>query len=214
VSRRLRIPSMALGLVGCLLAAGLVRELLAAHPLPPPPAPRAARPAPVSAVAATVTAPPSAAGYGVIAAKNLFSPSRSEAPTGPVVAASPRPVLHGVVVDGPKSRAYVEDPLIKHTFGYAVGDAVGGGRVESIAADRVVIGRGDGLIEVLLHDPSKPKPTAPAAAPAPPAPAPAVMAPGSTAQPGPIPAAPAMSSPAVPVAAPRPPEPGSRAERR
>ena len=58
-------------------------------------------------------------------------------------------------MDGPKSRAYLEDPLLKRTFGYAVGDTVGGGRVESIAADRVVIGRGEGLLEVLLHDPSR-----------------------------------------------------------
>ena len=158
MSGRLRILNTSLGLAACLLAAGLARELVAAHPLPPPPAPRAARPAAATGAAATSTAPPSAAGYGVIVAKNLFSPSRTEAPAGPVVAAGPKPVLHGVVMDGPKSRAYLEDPLLKRTFGYAVGDTVGGGRVESIAADRVVIGRGEGLLEVLLHDPSKPRP--------------------------------------------------------
>ena len=85
--------------------------------------------------------------------KNLFSPSRSEAPAGPVVAAGPRPLLHGVVMDGPKSRAYLEDPTVKRTFGYAVGDAVNGGRVQSIGEDRVVIARPDGLVEVLLQDP-------------------------------------------------------------
>ena len=118
-----------------------------------------------TATAPSVSAPLSAAGYSVIATKNLFSPSRTEAPAGPVATAGPKPVLHGVVVDGPKSRAYLEDPVVKRTFGYAVGDILGGGRVESITADRVVIGRGDGSVEVLLRDPSKPRPattTAPA----------------------------------------------------
>ena len=82
-------------------------------------------------------------------------------------------------MDGPKSRAYLEDPVVKRTFGYAVGDTLGGGRVESIAADRVVIGRGDGSVEVLLHDPSKPRPTPPAPGPA--GGAPAGAAPSGTA---------------------------------
>ena len=209
MSGRLRILNTSLGLVACLLAAGLARELLAAHPLPPPSAPRAARPAAATGAAATSTAPPSAAGYGVIVAKNLFSPSRTEAPAGPVVAAGPKPVLHGVVMDGPKSRAYLEDPLLKRTFGYAVGDTVGGGRVESIAADRVVIGRGEGPLEVLLHDPSKPRAAPTSAGPAGPG-VPAVPAPGAAAPS----AAPAPATPAAPAAAARPPEPARRADRR
>lgn len=166
MARRLLLLNAAVGLLGCLFAAELTRELLAARPLPVPPAPRAAAPAPASAAASPASSPAPAA-YGVIAAKNLFSPSRSETPAGPVLAAGPKPLLHGVVVDGPKSRAYLEDPQLKRTFGYAIGDPVGGGRVESIGADRVVIARPDGLLEVLLQDPSKPK-----AAPTPPAPGP------------------------------------------
>jgi hypothetical protein len=203
VSAPLRTLNIALGLVACLLAVGLSRELLAAHPLPPPPVPRTSRPTPT--VAPSATAPPSA-GYGVISAKNLFSASRSEAPAGPVAAAGPRPVLHGVVVDGPKSRAYLEDPAAKRTFGYAVGDTLGGGRVESIAADRVVIGRGDGSVEVLLRDPSKPRPT-------PSTPVLAGGAPAGAAPAGPATAAPATSPPAEPEPARRGPGLGSRAER-
>lgn len=190
MSGRLRTLNVALALASCLLATGLARELLATRPLPPPPVPRPARPA-TTATMPSASAP-SATGYGVIATKNLFSASRTEAPAGAAAAAGPRPVLHGVVVDGPKSRAYLEDPVVKRTFGYAVGDTLGGGRVESITADRVVIGRGDGSVEVLLRDPSKPRPATTAPAPG------GSLAGGAPS--GPIPAFPA-GSPAASAAA-------------
>lgn len=205
MSGPLRMLNIALALGGCLLAAALTRELVAAHPLPSPPVPRATR-AVATAPPPSASAPPSTAGYGVITTKNLFSASRSETAAGPVAAAGPRPVLHGVVLDGPKSRAYLEDPLVKRTFGYAVGDTLGGGRVESIAADRVVIGRGDGSVEVLLRDPSKPRPTPPAPGPA--GGAPAGAAPSGTAT------TPSATPPTnEPAPAPRGPGFGPRAER-
>jgi hypothetical protein len=182
VARRLLLLNIVLGLLCCLFAAALARELLAAHPLPAPPAPRGTRPAAVPAPASPASAP-TPASYGIVAAKNLFSPSRSEAPAGPVTAVGPKPLLHGVVVDGPKSRAFLEDPVVKRTFGYAVGDTIGGGRIESISADRVVIGRTDGLVEVLLQDPGKPKATTPVVPSPTAAAAPAAVAParaGST----------------------------------
>ena len=205
MSGPLRMLNIALAIGGCLLAAALTRELVAAHPLPSPPVPRATR-AVATAPPPSASAPPSTAGYGVITTKNLFSASRSETAAGPVAAAGPRPVLHGVVLDGPKSRAYLEDPLVKRTFGYAVGDTLGGGRVESIAADRVVIGRGDGSVEVLLRDPSKPRPTPPAPGPA--GGAPAGAAPSGTAT------TPSATPPTnEPAPAPRGPGFGPRAER-
>jgi hypothetical protein len=113
-----------------------------------------------------------------------------------VVAAGPKPLLHGVVMDGPTSRAYLEDPTVKRTFGYAVGDTVGGGRVQSISEDRVVIARPDGLVEVLLQDPAKPKLAVPAAAAATPAPPAAPAAPGVPASR--VPAAPPVPPRATP----------------
>ncbi|HEX4993938.1 MAG TPA: hypothetical protein VFX87_03175 [Methylomirabilota bacterium] len=158
MARRWLILDILIGAVGCLLAAGLIRELSTARPLPAPPA---ARPAPSTPVSAPAPASQQGAQiYGGIATKNLFHPGRSEALAGPVVATGSKPLLHGLVMDGPKSRAYLEDPVAKRTFGYAVGDTVGSGRLQSISHDRVVIAGPDGPTEVLLQDASKPKPVA------------------------------------------------------
>jgi len=156
VSRRLLALNILVGALACLFAVGLIRELITTRPVPAPPAARPASPTPVSA-------PPPSQGtqaYGGIATKDLFHPSRSEALAGPVVATGSKPLLHGLVMDGPKSRAYLEDPVAKRTFGYAVGDTIGSGRVQSISQDRVVIAGPDGPTEVLLQDPSKPRPVA------------------------------------------------------
>jgi hypothetical protein len=98
------------------------------------------------------------AAYSQIATKNLFSPGRSEAvAVAAMVAPGSKPILHGVVVDGDRRRAFLEEPPAKQVFGYSVGDTIAGGRVESIGPDRVVIVRPGGPVEVLLQDPSKPK---------------------------------------------------------
>jgi len=166
VSRRLLAVNVLVVLLGCVFTAGLVHELLTPLRLPPPSPPR---PAPPARLAPPAPAQPAvAASYGIVASRNLFSPTRSEAAAGPAVAAGPKPFLHGVVMNGSKSRAFLEDPVAKRTFGYSVGDTVAGGRVQSISDDRVIIARPDGLVEVLLQDPAKPRP-APAASGAPPA---------------------------------------------
>jgi hypothetical protein len=154
--RRLLILNILLGAVSCLFAVVLIREVLVVHPLPPPPV---LRPTPPASLPPT-TAPEAVASFGAIAAKNLFSPSRSEMMADAVVA-GPKPVLHGVVMDGEKRRAYLEDRVTKRIMGYAVGDSIGGGRLQAIRSDRVLIGRPQGMVEVLLQDPSKPKPAAP-----------------------------------------------------
>lgn len=166
MSRRLAAVNGLVALLGCLFAAALVRELLTPPRLPPPSAPRAAQPARTVPPAPAPAVP--ADSYAVVASRNLFSPSRSETAAGPAVAAGPKPFLHGVVMNGGKSRAFLEDPVAKRTFGYSVDDAVAGGRVQSIGVDRVIIARPGELLEVLLQDPAKPRPapTTPVAGPA------------------------------------------------
>jgi len=162
VSRRFLVLNVLLGALGCLFAAGLIRELGAGRTLPSNPAPRAGQSAPEAGATAAGEPVPIGA-YQTIAIKNLFSPARSET-LATVAAPGPKPVLHGVMLDGPKSRAYLEEPPARRVFGYAVGDTIAGGRLDSIGPDRVVITRPEGPVEVLLHDPSKPRPVAPAAA--------------------------------------------------
>jgi hypothetical protein len=133
--------------------------------------------APAGSARATPPAPATA--YAVVAERNLFSPSRSEVtpePPKPTVAVptvaaappAPKPRLHGVIIGrdgGP--RAYLEDPRTRKTFAYTVGDTVAESRVEQIGTDRVVLRRGPETFEVLLRDPSKPRPPPVPAAPAP-----------------------------------------------
>ena len=163
MSRRLLIVNVLVGALGCLFAAGLIRELGTGHPLPPVLAPRAIRYAP-EADGAAAGQPVPLVTYQTIATKNLFNAGRSEVIVAAVAPPGPKPVLHGVMLDGPKSRAYLEEPPAKRVFGYAIGDTIAGGRLDSIGPDRVVITRPEGPVEVLLHDPSKPRPVAPAAA--------------------------------------------------
>jgi hypothetical protein len=196
LSRRLLALNVALGIVSVVLAVGIVRTLVAKRPLPPPSGSRVmSAPAPAAAPEASDAGP---SAYTVIAARNLFNPSRSE--TAGVAAAAPvaKPVLHGVVIDGAKSRAFLEDPSFKRVAGYSVGDAVGGGTLQKISDDRVVIARPEGVVEVLLQDPSKPRPaptaTAAQAGPVPAGTVPAGPVPAGSAQAGPPQAGPPPDS--------------------
>ncbi|HEY8202788.1 MAG TPA: hypothetical protein VII47_15720 [Actinomycetota bacterium] len=150
--------------VAVFLAVWLVRDLAATRPLPPPVARKAAGAAVPEDAPPENTAQDRLTAYNVIVAKYLFNPSRTEgAPevAKPVVPLPPKPVLLGVVVDGPSSRAYLEDPSTKRVFGYQVGDSVAGGKLEKITDDRIQITRSDGMMDVLLRDPAKPRPPAP-----------------------------------------------------
>ena len=176
MSRRLLVVNVLLGIVSVALATGIVRTLVVKRSLPLPAAARVASAPPPAA--ASASADPGLSSYAVIASRNLFNPARSETLA---TAAAPvsKPILHGVVLDGAKSRAFLEDPAVKRVAGYSVGDTIGGGRIERISDDRVVIARPEGLLEVLLQDPSKPRPAPTSAAPASPTLAPPQTAPGA-----------------------------------
>ena len=204
MTRRVLCLEITLGVLSGVLVAALIEQLFTARPLPAPPRPRAVRPA--AALATAPAVPVEAGSPEVIGARNLFSSTRTEAASGPVAGRGPRPVLHGVVVDGTRSRAFVEDAQLRRAFGYAVGDALGGGRLQSIGPDRIVIAGVDGRLEVPLRDPTRPKPTPPSA-PAASVPPPAAL----SSSPGGEPAAAALSETSPTTASPsRDPDPALR----
>jgi hypothetical protein len=171
----------------------IARQLMAPMPMPQagksrPPAGQPERPADAN------RAP--AAAYNVVASKNLFSPTRTEAPVSPVTAAIanvPKPNLFGIVLRDGAPIAYLEDPTTKRVSGYRIGDAVAGGTVQAINADSVSITRPDGKLDVRLRDPGKPRPpagpataaTAPGAQPVAAQPLPGVIPPALTPPPQP-----------------------------
>jgi len=199
MSRRLLALNVVLAIVSIALAAGMVRTLIVRRALPTPGAPRTVTvPAP-----ATQNSDSDPSGYAVIAARNLFNPNRSE--TTAAVAPVAKPILHGVVINGVKSRAFLEDPAAKRIAGYSAGDMIGDGKIQRISDDRVVIAKPEGLLEVLLRDPSKPKAPAVTAAPTQQAPTqqvPTQQVPTQQASPGaptPPPEVPSQIAPSAPV---------------
>lgn len=197
--RRLLVLNAVLAILCLVFAVGIVRTLLVKHPVPGP-APAAQRAAAASQPTATTEAGnPGLDAFAVIAAQNLFNPGRSETAVAAAVSVA-KPILHGVVIHGAQSRAYLEDPTAKRVAGYSVGDTMGGGKIQKIADDRVVIARPEGLIEVLLQDPSKPRPAptapaVPAGAAAPGQLAPGQVAPGQVVSP--VPGPPATQPPST-----------------
>jgi hypothetical protein len=193
VGRKLLVLNVLLAGVSLFCVAFIVEQL--GFSSPPAPAARPRPPAAAGpAAAATPAAPrPPAAAYNVVATRNVFSPTRTETTEAPGAGAALAVVklnLHGVVLRDTNPIAYLEDPLTKRVAGYRIGDTIAGGKVEAIAADRVVITRPEGTVDVRLRDPSKPRP-------APPAPA---AAPGAPGVPG---APPAVGPPRVPIQQPQ-----------
>lgn len=173
MDRKLLVLNVVLGGVSVFCIAFIVQHLVFAPPSAAPARPRPPA-APVGGVAPAPEAPrPPAQAYGVVATRNVFSPTRTEAtaafPGGGAALAGVKPNLYGVVLRDTNPIAYIEDPLTKRVAGYRLGDSIAGGTVATIAADRVVITRPEGEVDVRLRDPSKPRPAPPAPAAAPPA---------------------------------------------
>jgi hypothetical protein len=165
MSRGLIVLNAAFALIALTAIGYVVRELRAPAPAPDVarrPVPAAAPAVPAARAAAET--PPGA--YGVVAARNLFSPTRTEAPPSPVAAGptTVKPSLYGILVSDTFLVAYLEDPITKRVAGYRIGDSVAGGKLTQIAADFVVLNRPDGDVNVRLREPFKPR-SAPAAVP-------------------------------------------------
>jgi hypothetical protein len=216
MSRRLLAINALLGIISLMSVGFIVKHLATSRTVS---APRS-RPATTAAGPATTAEEPRlpAQAYNVVATRNLFNPSRTETAVastagGPVLNIV-KPNLHGVVLRDGSPIAYLEDPMTKRIAGYRIGDPIAGGTVQTISADAVVIARPDGMVDVRLRDPSKPRPQPAAAPPQPGAPGQQPV-PGVVAPPLPTPQ-PTPGGPVVPprafVPPPTPPVPGVQSE--
>jgi len=164
--RRLTLVTVLLVALALTFAGLIARELMI---VPRAPAPRPQPAASVAAAPTTTPAAPAAAApnYTVVASRNLFSPTRSEAPVAPATPPPPPPVLpkpnlFGVILIEGTPVAYLEDPVSKRVARYRVGDSVAGGTVKAIESDTVMLLRPEGQVTVRLHDPTRPRAAAPA----------------------------------------------------
>ncbi len=165
ISRRASTLNVVLGAVAVGFAAYIAWEVFRPAPSSGPPTrSKAATVAPVATPSGR-PAPEPAGSWSVIASRNPFSPSRGEAPVTAAQALNvPKPNLYGIVLKDGAPFAYIEDPATKRVAAYRIGDAVAGGTVQKIARDGIVLARPEGVIDVRLHDPGKPRPAAPAPA--------------------------------------------------
>lgn len=163
MSRRLLGLNILLAVLSLLFVTYIVRQVTQPGPVA---APRPSAPTPAATPRAPAPAP-SPQTYSIVSARNLFSPSRSETTTTQAAihaaTAVRKPNLYGVLLTDGLRIAYLEDPATRRVTSYQPGDSIGGGTVETISGDRIVILRPEGKMEVLLHDPSRPRAAAPPA---------------------------------------------------
>jgi Type II secretion system protein C len=198
--RKLLIINVLLLLIAGASLAFIARQLMTPTPMPMPARTRPTNPTPPAR--GEEAGPGLGGAYTSVAARNLFSPTRTEAPpTTTTAATSPavKPNLFGIILRDGAPVAYLEDPTTKRVAGYRVGDTMAGGTVQTISADSVVIARPDGNMDVRLRDPGKPRAAPVAAAPGAPAAQPVA---GAAALPGVIPPAPGVLVPGAGLAQP------------
>ena len=122
------------------------------HPQPPP--------ASNGEQASAADTPERIETFSIIFLKNLFSESRSERTMARTARADvpvpPKPALHGIVIDGAESIAYMVEQGSRRVLRYRVGDMIAGGRLIKISEEGVALRRADGQVEILLNDPTKP----------------------------------------------------------
>ncbi|HSF04457.1 MAG TPA: hypothetical protein VLG10_01575 [Methylomirabilota bacterium] len=205
MSRHALTLNVVLGAIAIGFATYIAWEVLRPAPSGGPQArSKSGTPPPVAAIPAR-PAPEPAGSWSVITSRNPFSPSRSEAPLtgalgGPALNV-PKPNLYGIVLKDGAPFAYIEDPVTKRVAAYRIGDAVAGGTVQKIARDGIMLARPEGVIDVRLHDPGKPRPAAPTPAAA------ASPSPATPPLPGvvpPVAAGPQTQAPAEAVPPPQP----------
>jgi hypothetical protein len=89
-----------------------------------------------------------------LAPEPIASPSGHAASVltaSPILASGAQPILRGIfLVEGGYGRAYLEDPRTGTITAYALGDTVGDSRIERIQEDRVVLQRGNELVQLRL----------------------------------------------------------------
>lgn len=159
------------------------------------------------------------ADYAVISDRNLFHPERKIPPEKQPEKATPKPevFLYGTLITGEASYAFIEDKKAPHStegrgkrqLVLKKGASLGGYRLDTIEANRIVLVKGEEKVVVMLDDRGKKRSDeSPAASAA------ARPFPGGTAPPPVKPASPqAMPSSAPPVVSSGPPvaSPGPRA---
>lgn len=192
--KRLFLLNVVLVTAAAVFSVQIIRTLLTSPQLPTAP-PLAAR----QVERPPAEEPPRAASplatYDVVAARNLFSPNRSETVTAAVSSVG-KPLLYGIVFKDGVPVAFLEDPVTRRVAEYKLGDQVAGGRLERIEADRIVIRRGQEQLEVFLRDPAKPK-SATTAQPGVPTFQPPMLAPSPQVQTPPPPPAPQPIAPNI-----------------
>ena len=128
--RRFVLLNAALLIVALVSVAYIVNQLRT----PAPPVSRRPPPAQQPAATASPPAPEPASSFNMVAARNLFSPTRTEAPPvaslNPQAPQLPRPNLYGIILRDGAPVAYLEDHASKRVGGYRVGDAVAGGTLK------------------------------------------------------------------------------------